>query len=92
MEEHAVVENLRESRERLRKLLALRGGGTDAADDDAFPRSAVMRFLLDARRRQLALAVMSAVWMVAGRRAVARAGAVGLLARTMKSLAGIARG
>ena len=59
------LEELEANRALVRGLLLPRSAGGDA---DAFPRSEVMRFLLDARKRRLALGIMTAAWMFMGRR------------------------
>lgn len=59
MEEHATVISLQQSRARLRALLL--GGARGAGEADVFPRSAVMRFVLDPDRRGMAMMVLGAL-------------------------------
>jgi hypothetical protein len=72
MEKHAVkgpqeaIESLDANRAMVRGLLLPRSAG--AVEPDVFPRSQVMRFLLDTRKRRLAYGVFTAAWMLMGRR------------------------
>jgi hypothetical protein len=74
MEEHAVAvaASMDHSREQLRRLILPQPGHDGAVE--AFPRSAVMRFLLDSRKRRMATAALSVGLMLLGRRHVAKAG------------------
>jgi len=58
MEEHAVVRNLAQSREDLREFL-MPGSKAGRPLPGHFPRSSVMRFLVDSRKRSAAVAVLS---------------------------------
>ena len=60
---HASVRSLQQSREELRRVLLPRGPNPNFPPG-RFPRSTVMRFLLDPRRRKLGLALVSAVIML----------------------------
>lgn len=73
MEEHAVTARLAQSRAQLRAML-VPDPATGRIEADVFPRSAVMRFLFDPRRRGLATAGIAALSMLAGRRRARRAG------------------
>lgn len=59
MEEHATVIRLQRSRARLRALLL--GGARGAPEPDVFPRSALMRFVLDPEQRALAMTALGFV-------------------------------
>ena len=67
MEEHPVIpaSSLDDTREQLRRLILPQPGHGEVEE---FPRSAVMRFLLDARKRQVAMAALSVGLMLLGRR------------------------
>lgn len=67
MEEHAVARNLQQSREQIRELL-MPGSSTGHALPGHFPRSAVMRFLMDSGKRSMAVAVLGAAVTLLGRR------------------------
>jgi hypothetical protein len=84
METHAVTTNLEESRARLRELL-LPDPETGRIEADVFPRSAVMRFLLNPRGRRMAFTTVSALAMLARR----SNGGAGLLPVLTQSLAGL---
>jgi len=60
------VESLEANRAVVRGLLL--PGSARGGDPDAFPRSYVMRLLLDPRKRRLAYGIFAAAWMVMGRR------------------------
>jgi hypothetical protein len=74
MEEHDLVTRLEQSRAQLRGLL-IPDPVTGRIEADVFPRSAVMRFLLDPRRRGMATAGLAALGALAGRRRSRRTGA-----------------
>lgn len=74
MEADTVEARLQHSRAQIRALLQLPDPATGQLDDDVFPRSAVMRFALDPRRRRLAGTVLATLGMVAGRWGAARGG------------------
>lgn len=80
MEEHAVTARLTDSRARLRAML-VPDPETGHIEADVFPRSAVMRFLFDPRRRGMAGAGIAALTMLAGRRKRRRAGGWSQMAR-----------
>jgi len=67
MEEHAVARNLQQSRDEIRELL-MPGSSTGHALPGHFPRSAVMRFLMDSGKRSLAVAALGAAVTLLGRR------------------------
>jgi hypothetical protein len=67
MEEHVITTRLDQSRAQLRAML-VPDPQTGRIEADVFPRSAVMRFLFDPRRRGMATAGLAAVGMLAGRR------------------------
>jgi hypothetical protein len=67
MEEHAIAAELQQSRAQLRALL-LPNPQTGRIEADVFPRSAIMRVVLDPRRRRLATAGIAALSMLFGRR------------------------
>lgn len=67
MEEHAIARNLQQSREEIRELL-MPGASTGHAIPGHFPRSAVMRFLMDSRKRGLAVAVLGTAFSVLRRK------------------------
>jgi hypothetical protein len=91
MEEHALAAaSLQANRQRIRALVVPRDPA-DAADDDVFPRSAVMRFLLDSRKRKLAMAALTVVLMVTGRRKAAKIAGWSELAGSLGSLFGKSR-
>jgi hypothetical protein len=69
MEEHIVATRLEQSRAQLRAML-VPDPETGRIEADVFPRSAVMRFLFDPRRRGMATAGIAALGMMAGRRRV----------------------
>jgi hypothetical protein len=58
MEEHAVVRDLAQSREDLREFL-MPGSRAGRPLPGHFPRSGVMKFLVDSRKRSAAVAVLS---------------------------------
>lgn len=62
---HEAVQSLEANRAVVRGLLL-----PNSADGnpDVFPRSYVMRLLLDPRKRRLAYGIFAAAWMVVGRR------------------------
>jgi hypothetical protein len=60
------------SREELRRLILPHPGHDGQVE--AFPRSAVMRFLMDPRKRRMAAAALSVGLMLLGRRHAAKAG------------------
>jgi hypothetical protein len=70
---HAAVRNLQQNREELRTLLMPRGPDMHIPPGH-FPRSNVMRFLLDPRRRKLGMVVMGALMLVMRRRGGAKGG------------------
>lgn len=84
METHDVSANLEESRARLRELL-LPDPETGRIEANVFPRSAVMRFMLNPRGRRMAFVAVSALAMLARR----SNGGVGLLPVFTQSLAGL---
>ena len=67
MEEHAVVRNLEQSREELREFL-MPGSRDGHPLQGRFPRSNVMRFLVDTRKRHAAVAVLTTAMAVVLRR------------------------
>jgi hypothetical protein len=71
--EHALTERLEHSRGQLRAML-VPDPQTGRIEADVFPRSAVMRFLFDPRRRGMATAGIAALTMLAGRRKRRRVG------------------
>jgi hypothetical protein len=73
MEEHAVARQLQQSREQIRELL-MPGSSTGHALPGQFPRSAVMRFVLDSRKRSVAIAAAGAVLGLMRRRKAASGG------------------
>ena len=74
MEEHAIALELQRSRAQLRALL-LPDPVTGRIEADAFPRSQLMRFVLSAGKRNLAMSVIStALAMFARRRRTAGGG------------------
>lgn len=60
MEEHALVASLHRSREELREVL-MPGASSGRVLHGRFPRSAVMRFLLDSKKRKLVGTVLGAL-------------------------------
>jgi hypothetical protein len=84
METHAVTADLEESRDRLRELL-LPDPETGRIEADVFPRSAVMRFMLNPRGRRMAFTAIGALAMLAGR----RNGGMGLMPALTQSLVGM---
>jgi len=58
MEEHAVIRNLERSREELREFL-MPGSRDGRPLQGRFPRSNVMRFLVDGRKRHAAVTVLT---------------------------------
>jgi hypothetical protein len=60
-----IAESLEANRALVRGLLMPSAQGGEA---DVFPRSTVMRFVLDARKRRLAYGIFTAAWMLMGRR------------------------
>ena len=66
MEEHAVVEKLRQSREQIRELL-MPGAASGRILPGHFPRSAVMRFLVDSRKRGMAMTAVATAFAFFGR-------------------------
>lgn len=84
METHDVTAELEQSRARLREML-LPDPETGRIEVDAFPRSAVMRFMLNPRGRRIAFAGVSALAMLAGR----RNGGAGMLPILTRSFAGL---
>ena len=60
MEEHAVARQLQQSRDEIRELL-MPGSSTGDALSGHFPRSAVMRFIMDSRKRSLAISAAGTV-------------------------------
>ena len=60
MEKHAVARQLQQSRDQIRVLL-MPGSSTGHALPGHFPRSAVMRFIMDSRKRSVAIAAAGAV-------------------------------
>ena len=78
MEEHVLTRDtlsgrLEHSRAQLRAML-VPDPHTGRIEADVFPRSALMRFLFDPRRRGMATAGIAALTMLAGRRKRRRAG------------------
>lgn len=67
-EAHAAVRSLQANREELRRALMPRGPNAHIPPGH-FPRSDIMRFLLNPRRRKLGLLLVSATWMLFRRRA-----------------------
>ncbi len=67
MEEHVIAAELQHSRAQLRALL-LPDPETGRIDADVFPRSAIMRVVMDPRRRRLATAGIAALSLLFGRR------------------------
>lgn len=65
---------LEHNRMRIRSLLMLPDPATGELDDDVFPRSAVMRFALDPRRRRMFGTALASLGMLAARWSVARGG------------------
>ena len=90
MEEYVVMASLQESRARIRAML-VPDPATGRIEADQFPRSAVMRFVLNARARRIAMAAFSMLLMVAGRRAATRTGLLPLLTQSIGNLAGLVR-
>jgi hypothetical protein len=84
METHAVTADLEESRDRLRELL-LPDPETGRIEADVFPRSAVMRFMLNPHGRRMAFTAIGALAMLAGR----RNGGMGLMPALTQSLVGM---
>jgi hypothetical protein len=74
MEAELVAAHLQQTRAQIRALLLLPDPATGELDDDVFPRSAVMRFALDPRRRRMAGAVLGTLGAVAGRWSALRGG------------------
>ena len=83
MEANTVEARLRHSRAQIRALLQLPDPATGQLDDDVFPRSAVMRFALNPRRRRMAGTVLATLGMIVGRWSVARGGIWPRLAGTL---------
>jgi hypothetical protein len=83
MEEHAVATELQHSRAVLRALL-LPDPETGRVEADVFPRSAVMQFLFNKRKRKMATAGLTAVAMLAGRRLGG-----GRISQVLRSFAGV---
>lgn len=67
MEAEPVEARLQHSRAQIRAMLMLPDPETGQLDDDVFPRSAVMRFALDPRRRRMAGAVLGTLGAIAAR-------------------------
>jgi hypothetical protein len=84
METHDVTANLEDSRARLREML-LPDPETGRIEADVFPRSAVMRFMLNPRGRHMAFTAIGALAMLAKR----RNGGMGLLPAFTQSLFGM---
>lgn len=72
METQSVITELANSRARIRALL-IADPGTGRIEADVFPRSAVMRFVFNARARKLAFSALSLGALFASRRRHARA-------------------
>jgi hypothetical protein len=66
-EAHAAVRSLQESREELRRVLLPRGPNPQMPPGH-FPRSDIMRFLLNPRRRKLGVILVSAIFLLLRRR------------------------
>lgn len=86
-EAHAAVRSLEQSREELRRVLLPRGPNPHLPPGH-FPRSNVMRFLLDPRRRKLGMFAVGAAWLLLRRRG--GKGAVNWL-QLLQPLLGLAR-
>jgi hypothetical protein len=67
MEEHAVVRDLNQSREDLREFL-MPGSRDGRPLQGRFPRSSVMKFLVDSRKRHAAVAVLTTAMALLVRR------------------------
>jgi len=71
--EHPAVLSLQRSREELRAVLMPRGPESRNPPGQ-FPRSAVMRFMLNPRQRKLGMLALSAVMLLVRRGGIARLG------------------
>ncbi len=89
METHDVTVDLADSRARLREML-LPDPETGRIEADVFPRSAVMRFMLNPRGRRMASAAVSAMAMLA-RRSNGGAGVLPVLTQSLVGLLGSRR-
>lgn len=87
MESHAVSSRLQENRERMRAVLL--PDGADPGDAGSFPRSAVMRLVLNSRARGVAMSVLSVLLMLRGRRRPRRVPRPSLLPRLTRSIGGL---
>jgi hypothetical protein len=93
MESLAVALRLHESRERVRALL-IPDPVTGRIEADAFPRSAVMRFILDSRSRRVSMGVLSALLLFVRHRRASRRARVAVwprIAGALGTLVGLPR-
>ncbi len=87
MEEHAVAANLARSRAQIRQLV-LPPEGMHVRTGGTFPRSTVMRFLMDSGKRRMALGVATTLFMMLGRRRAAPVGAWPDITRSLSAVLG----
>lgn len=86
MEANAVEASLQENRARIRGLLMLPDPGTGQLPEDQFPRSMVMRFMMDPRGRRMAAGALATLATLAGRRNPERDGFWPRLAQSLTLL------